>query len=68
MYKFALVPLYETYGPDSISEVLNDTKIETLCCNSIGIEKIILNKNLKYLKNLICLDDEISEDLMEKVK
>lgn len=61
LYKFTLVPFYDTLGPQSISFVLEQTKVETIFISEQSLKVILNCKEFHSLKNLVLLD-KISDD------
>ena len=69
LYKFVMVPLYETLGINNLEFILEQTKITTLFISKKSLNTLINIKNFHNLKNIVLLDvidQEISEKL-EKI-
>lgn len=56
LYKAAIVPIYETLGPESISYVINHSGISTCFCSDSGIKSLMKTQNLGNLKTLVAID------------
>ncbi|EGR28828.1 hypothetical protein IMG5_168640 [Ichthyophthirius multifiliis] len=67
LYGYTTVPLYDTFGSESISHVLQNSSISSLFCSQQSAEIILKTEKLHLLKNLI-LYDKIEEALIEKIK
>lgn len=56
LYGNTMVPIYDTLGPDTISYVLNHSKIKSLFCTKIALTSLLKSEDWGYLKNLILID------------
>lgn len=57
-YDLVSVPIYDTLGPEAVEFIFDHTMVELLVASNENIRKLIKDKKLAHLKNLIKIDEE----------
>ena len=68
MYGYAMIPLYDTLGPESVSFVLGHSEIITCICSGQSMDVLVKTNNLHKLRNIIALDDNYSKETAAGLK
>lgn len=57
-YDLVSVPIYDTLGPEAVEYIFDHTMVELLIVSNENIRKLLKDKKLAHLKNIIKMDKE----------
>ncbi|KAK2726075.1 long-chain-fatty-acid--CoA ligase 1-like isoform X3 [Artemia franciscana] len=60
-YSMAIVPLYDTLGPDAVSYILDQAEMQLVICEEDSKVKLLLQKPSRYLRKIVCVKEVYPE-------
>ncbi|KAK2721292.1 long-chain-fatty-acid--CoA ligase 1-like [Artemia franciscana] len=60
-YSMAIVPLYDTLGPDAVRCIVDQTEMQLAVCEEDSKVKLLLQKPSRYLRKIVCVKEVYPE-------